>query len=335
MAAATTKAKPKATVPAKQRTSRKRIVIPTPEEQARLATVPDKARYYDPYIGRTLPGGESDFEVYEKSRYMNWNVLIEGPTGSGKTSSVYAYAAWADMRLYSVSSSVALEPTQLFGKFIPDGKGGLIWQDGPVTDIVRHGGILLINEINLIHSRVSSVLFGLLDKRRKIELPDHKGEVIEAATDGSFLLFGDMNPDYEGTQPLSKALRNRFARKLFYDYDPAVEEQLVISKSLLELAKQMRGEIVRGTYDYPCTTNMLIEFEEVLLSSNMDAAVHNFANSFPFDDRASVRGVFDTWRANLDRDYSKFLAAQSSGKVTADDDDWGIDSINFDYQGGV
>ena len=321
MTTTTTKRKPA--------TRKPRIVIPTPEEQARLASVPDKDRYYEPYVGRVLPGGETDFEVFEKSRYMNWNVLIEGPTGSGKTSAVYAYAAWADMKLYSVSSSVALEPTQLFGKYIPDGKGGLVWQDGPVTDIVRHGGVLLINEVNLIHSRVSSVLFGLLDKRRKIELPDHKGEVIEAPTDGSFLLFADMNPDYEGTQPLSKALRNRFARKLFFDYDPAVEEQLVISKALLSLAKQLRADIVKGTYDYPCSTNMLIEFEEILLTSNMDAAIYNFANSFPFDDRASVRMVFDTWRANLETDYAMYQKAQDSGNVTVDD--WGIESINFDY----
>jgi nitric oxide reductase NorQ protein len=310
-------------------TRKKRIVIPSPEEQGRLATVPSKADFFDGYFNRTIPGGESDFEAFEKARVMGHNVLIEGPTGSGKTSAVYAYAAWKGMPLYSVSSSVNTEPSQLFGKFIPDetGKGLAVWQDGPVTDIVRHGGVLLINEVNFIPERISTVLFGLLDKRKKIELQDHKGEVICAPTDGSFLLVADMNPDYEGTRPLNKAFRNRFAAKLFFDYDPVVEAQLIVSKALLKLAGQMRDSVRQGTYDTPIATNMLIEFEEYVIVSGMERAVDNFANSFPYEDRKSVQTVFETHRANLERDYASF---QANGKVEdTDDAEWGIDNIEW------
>lgn len=318
-------------VATKPATTKKRVVVP---KIKRLAEVPDKARFYDGYINRQVPGGELDFEAFEKARLMLHNVLIEGPTGSGKTHSVYAYAAWSGMPLYSVSSSINTEPSQLFGRFVPDESkpGTYRWQDGPVTDIVRHGGVLLINEVNFIPERISTVLFGLLDTRKKIELQDHMGEVIYAPTDGSFLLIADMNPDYEGTRPLNKAFRNRFASKLYFDYDPVIEAQLVISKALLNVAGKLRDQIRQGVYDTPVSTNMLVEFEEYAIASGLDRAIDNFANSFPFDDRKSVQTVFDTIRSNLAGDYSKYQAddVADPDTVQANGDDWGLDDIDWD-----
>lgn len=311
-------------------TRKKRVVVPKIE---RLAEIPDKAQFFDGYINRTVPGGDTDFEALEKARLMGHNVLIEGPTGSGKTSAVYAYAVWKKMPLYSVSSSVNTEPSQLFGRYLPDesGKSMAVWQDGPVTDIVRHGGILLINEVNFIPDRISTVLFGLLDKRKKIELQDHKGEVLYAPTDGSFLLVADMNPDYEGTRPLNKAFRNRFGRKLFFDYDPVVEAQLVISQALLKLAGQVRDSIRQGQFDTPVSTNMLVEFDEYAIASGLDCAVDNFANAFPYDDRKAIATVFDTHRSNLERDYAKFLgtATDDGDDTPATSTDWAAEEIEW------
>lgn len=314
MATATTKK-----APAKKAAPRKRIVIP--KEPARLAQVPDKARYFDPYISRILPGGETDFEAFEAARLLKHNILIEGPTGSGKTSSVYAYAAWKGMKLYSISSSVGLDPVQLFGKQMPDGKGGLEWRDGPITDIVQYGGVLLINEINHIPEKVTSILFGLLDKRRKIELTDKNYEVVEVADDDNFVLFADMNPGYEGTRPLNKALRNRFAAKLSFDYDPAIESELVVSQTLQQIASQLRVSIRQGEFDFPVTTNMLFEFEEYALGSKggIERAIDNFANAFDWDDRQAIKALFGTHRAGLDQDYATYQA------------DWKDDDLAMDW----
>lgn len=291
----------------------------TPKFGNKLASVPAK-HYLDTYINRKI-GNVRDFDAFDKALKLKHNVLIEGPTGTGKTSAIMAYAAHKQMPFYSVSSSNGTEPTQLFGKFIVDeATGGFAWQDGPVTDIVRHGGILLINEINFIPERVLSVLFGLLDKRRKIELVDHKGEVIYAPDD--FIVFADMNPGYQGTRELNHALRNRFATKLIFDYDPHIETKLVKSKALRSLAKQLRDQIAQGLYDTPVSTNMLVEFEQLVAEIDLDYAVSNFINAFDYDDRASVREVFKTWNANLDADFktSKKDDAKSSSTTKTDDD---------------
>jgi nitric oxide reductase NorQ protein len=265
----------------------------------RLASVPDIS-YFKNYISRQVVPGLSEFDIFDNALEKNHNVLIEGPTGPGKTSAALAYAAKRNMHFYAVASNIGVEPSQLFGKLIPNDDGNFAWVDGPVTDIVRYGGVLLINEVNFIPDRVATVLFGLLDKRRSVTLLDHKGEVIEAHPD--LLILADMNPEYEGTRPLNKAFRNRFAIQLWWDYDPAVEAKLVRSKELRTMAEKFRNAQKAGDYETPCSTNMLIEFETFMGDMGWAFAKMNFVNHFAQDERGAASQVIDTFRAGLERD---------------------------------
>lgn len=267
----------------------------------RLARVPEPSTTY---VSRTraLGNERSDFEVLDYAHELRHNVLIEGPTGLGKTSAVIAWAGHHRKHFYAVSSNVAIDPSQLFGKFVPDGIGGFRWQDGPVTDLVRHGGVLLINEVNFLPERISTVLFSLLDARREITLLDHSGEVITAHDD--LLIVGDLNPDYEGTRPLNKALRNRFAIQMAWDYDAEIERQLVRGTSLRDLAALLRRAQQRGEVDAPTSTGMLVEFEQVAAGLGLDAAIHNLINHFPTEEeREAVHVVILALADNLKTDY--------------------------------
>jgi len=284
----------------------------------KMAEVPDKS-YCDSYINRKI-GGHKDFDILDAALKNKRNVLIEGDTGTGKTSLALAFAAHKGMPFYSVSSSRGVDPTQLFGKYIPDGTGGFVWQDGAVTHMVRNGGVLLINEINFMPEGIASVLFGLFDKRRKIELVDHKSEVIYAHDD--LLIVADYNDGYRGTRPLNEALRNRFAIKMTFDYDQKIEAKLVKSESLRTVAAKLRDQVAAGEYDTPVSTNMLIEFEELARELDLGFAIANFVNSFQIDDRASVKEVFNTWEANLRADLDT-----DGGNTT----DWSADDVDWEY----
>lgn len=267
----------------------------------RIARVPEPSATY---VSRTraLGNHRSDFQVFDYAHAHRYNVLIEGPTGLGKTSAVIAWAGCHGKPFYAVSSNVAIDPSQLFGKFVPDGFGGFRWQDGPVTDLVRHGGVLLINEINFLPERISTVLFSLLDSRREITLLDHNGEVIIAHDD--LLIIADLNPDYEGTRPLNKALRNRFAIQMAWEYDDEVERQLVRGASLRELAGLLRRAQRDGEVDAPVSTGMLVEFEQVAVGLGLDAAVYNLLNHFPTEEeRKAVEVVIYAMANNLEADY--------------------------------
>lgn len=266
-----------------------------------LATVPPM-KLAERYVHRKVYGVE-DFKTFDKARSNGINVLIYGPTGPGKTTAVEAWAAARGLRMATVSGNASMESRQLFGGFIPDGIGGYGWIDGPVTDVVRNGGVLLLDEMNFISPKIYTTLYPLTDGRRCITLLDHMGETIVAHKD--LTIFATMNPDYVGTTPLNFAMRNRFDIQLSWDYDDAVEAKLVSSKALLLVTKQLRAEAAKGQYETPISTNMLIEVEEFIKDSDLgyEFAVENFIAHFSSEEQASVRLVFQTHEHNIKTDF--------------------------------
>lgn len=266
---------------------------------AALASVP-RIELAKRYVHRDI-WSRQDFEIFDHSRAKNINVLIYGPTGPGKTTSVEAWAAERGLRMATVSGNASMEPSQMTGKYVSDGNGSFAWIDGPVTDVVRNGGVLLLDEVNFISPKIYTVLYSLLDGRRSITLLDHHGETIEAHPD--LTIFATMNPDYIGTTPLNFAFRNRFDIQIPWDYDDKVESKLVSSKALLVVAKQLRVEANKGQYETPISTNMLQEFVNFVDALGYEFAVENFIAHFSADEAASVRLVFQTHEHNIKTDF--------------------------------
>ena len=266
-----------------------------------LATVPPM-KLAERYVHRKVYGVE-DFKAFDKARADGINVLIYGPTGPGKTTAVEAWAAARGLRMATVSGNASMESRQLFGGFIPDGNGGYGWIDGPVTDVVRNGGVLLLDEMNFISPKIYTTLYPLTDGRRSITLLDHMGETIIAHED--LTIFATMNPDYIGTTPLNFAMRNRFDIQLSWDYDDAVESKLISSKALLLVTKQLRVEAAKGQYETPISTNMLIEIEQFIKDPDLgyEFAIENFIAHFSADEQPSVRLVFQTHEHNIKTDF--------------------------------
>lgn len=270
-----------------------------PVIRASLASVP-RIELAKRYVHRDIWSRE-DFEIFDHARSKNINVLIYGPTGPGKTTSVEAWAAERNLRMATVSGNASMEPSQMTGKFVSDGNGSFAWIDGPVTDVVRNGGVLLLDEVNFISPKIYTVLYSLLDGRREITLLDHHGETIKAHSD--LTIFATMNPDYIGTTPLNFAFRNRFDIQIPWDYDDKVEAKLVSSKALLVVAKQLRVEAAKGQYETPISTNMLQEFVNFVDALGYEFAVENFIAHFSADEAASVRLVFQTHEHNIKTDF--------------------------------
>ena len=260
-----------------------------------LALIPVGVK--DLYIDRYVDGNITGFQMLDLALSMHLNVLLEGPTGSSKTTFVEAFAEHRQMPFYSLSSFNGADIGQLLGKFVMQEDGSVVWIDGPVTHIVRHGGLLLINEVNFLPERLSTVLFSLLDRRRLITLLDHKGEVVKAHP--NTMIVADMNPDYEGTRRLNKAFRNRFPIQQVWDYDPTVEAQLVTSQALLSMATSLRLQHREGKLQTPTATNMLMEFESLAKAASIDFAMSCFINHYAETERQAVQMVCTTFKDNI------------------------------------
>lgn len=266
-----------------------------------MVSVPDKA-FSKAYINRKVVGGLTDFEIMDFAMKSSKNVLIEGHAGSGKTAMVQAYASARGYRYFNVACHIGLEASHLIGRWIPTPDGHFRWQDGAVTEIVRNGGVLLFNEINFAPERFLTFIFSLLDYRREIQLMENGGEVIKAHPD--LLIVADMNPDYRGTRPLNQALADRFPERLVFPYDNAIEQKLLGSKALLDMANQLRTEFDKGTINTPISTRNLVAFADNAKALGMDFATYCYINSFEGDEeRSAVRLLLTTHRDNIASDF--------------------------------
>jgi len=373
-AAAKKPAASKKPLPKRTASTRATVKKHTPVKEAAvpdfaMAEVPDKS-ILDGYISRTVvhsakkKDNKSEFDVFDAALANMWNVLIEGPTGPGKTTAVQAWCAARGIRFASVSSNASAEPSQLFGKYIVNESNTgsqFVWQHGLVSDIFLNGGALLINEMNFLPERISTVLFGPTDSRRALTLMDHKGEVLKAhrptvlkrrgdqmipitcwcdspesddCKSKWVIIIGDMNPDYEGTRPLNKAFRNRFAVQLQFDYDSAVEKLLIKSASLRIMANDIRSD---DQYETPVATNMLIEFESQCEVLGIEFAKSNFINHFSPEERDVVKVVIEAYADNIESELSDEIEADDEDDSNADavpsvdDDAIEVDEDTFDW----
>jgi MoxR-like ATPase len=270
-----------------------------PQVQTEMASVPDKS-WAERYLNRKdiNKSGLTDYEMLDVAKANFQNVLIRGHAGSGKTMCVIAWASARDYRYYNISSNIGLEPSHLFGMWIPTENAGVFkWQDGPVTDLVRHGGVLLLNEIDFMPERITTILFGLLDDRREIQLLENGGEVIKAHPD--LIVIGDHNPNYRGSRPMNQAWKDRFAHKWDFEYDKAIEKKLIGNASLLEVAKLLRDQFERGEIDTPISTRGLEMLVRNVRNVNLDYAINTYLNGFADDEREAVKLVFDTAKAGI------------------------------------
>ncbi|WP_410493048.1 ATP-binding protein [Domibacillus sp. DTU_2020_1001157_1_SI_ALB_TIR_016] len=138
------------------------------------------------------------------------NILLKGPTGSGKTKLSESLAAFFGQPVHSINCSIDLDAEAMLGfKTIveADGKTQIDFVEGPVIQAMKKGHLLYIDEINMAKPETLPILNGVLDYRRQITNP-FTGEVVTAKP--TFSVIAAVNEGYAGTAPMNEALKNRF-----------------------------------------------------------------------------------------------------------------------------
>lgn len=159
------------------------------------------------YINRD----ETVFNDAQSLMQFNKNILLKGPTGSGKTKLAETLSETMNRPMHQINCSVDLDAESLLGfKTIQTNENGsqeIVFIDGPVIKAMKEGHILYIDEINMAKPETLPILNGVLDYRRKLTNP-FTGEVVNAAP--GFNVIAAINVGYIGTLPMNEALKNRF-----------------------------------------------------------------------------------------------------------------------------
>lgn len=141
---------------------------------------------------------------------MGKNVLLKGPTGSGKTKFAETLSHIFQHPMYSINVSVDLDAESLMGfktLAYQDEQQTIQFIPGPVTKAMKNGAFLYIDEINMARPETLPLINGVLDYRRSVTNP-LTNELIVAKK--GFNVIAAINEGYIGTVPLNEALKNRF-----------------------------------------------------------------------------------------------------------------------------
>lgn len=214
-----------------------------------------------------------------KGAEKNMPVLLVGPTGSGKTATVkwLSYKTNNSYRRVQLNGSTGVDT--FIGKWLLE-KDGTVWVDGVLTDAMRHGHWLLLDELNAALPEILFVLHSVMDDDKRLILDDKDGELVTAHPD--FRIFATMNPSegYAGTKELNRALFDRFPITINVGYpNTELEEKIIFNHSDLDFNSPKHTKLVdrmiefahisREKYDndellYPVSTRQLINWAKLI-----------------------------------------------------------------------
>jgi len=234
----------------------------------------------------------------------NLPVLIMGESGTGKTSAIRFVASQTKQGLRRVNLNGGTTADELVGRLLINDKG-TYWVDGILTEAMRNGEILVLDEINAALPEVLFVLQSILDDDGYLVLNEKDNKEI-VYKHPNFRLFATCNPpEYAGTKEMNKALLSRFAICINTEFPPEkteleiIEHHLgnAISKSelaikLVSLANQTREAKELGTSEYEINTRDILN--TLRLAQNMEpteALGLAFANKLDKEDNKAIKTI--------------------------------------------
>jgi len=184
-------------------------------------------QHLDDMIPKNTPeyidSGQHYVERIVRALYYFKQCSLIGPSGTGKTHIVYLVAELCGLPIWEVNCGLQTSSYDLIGRFIGLGKEN--WVDGLLTQWLRLGGIMYLDEANMMKQDVATRLNPVLDARGHLVLNEKDNEVIERHNYGYLII--SMNPysaEFAGTKPLNVAMRRRMAVWINFDYTSVGEK---------------------------------------------------------------------------------------------------------------
>ncbi len=189
---------------------------------ADLKQIPKVAPYYK--------ATGKEVEVFKHAYKNQLPLLIKGTTGTGKSRFVEYMAAELEKKIITISCHEETSSTDLIGRYIIKG-AETIWVDGPLTQSVKEGAIVYLDEIAEARPDVIVSIHSLTDHRRELYI-DKLGVTHKAHPD--FMLVASFNPGYQkGFKELKPSTRQRFIALSFKYPDAATEIEILVNETTI------------------------------------------------------------------------------------------------------
>ena len=225
-----------------------------------------------------LDNGEKYVERIGRALSFFRQCALIGPSGTGKTHIVYLVAELAGLPLWEINCGLQTSVFDLFGRYVGLGKEN--WIDGLITSWCRFGGILYLDEANMMKQDIATRLNPILDQRGHMVLTEKDNEIIQRHKD-AFLIIS-MNPvssEFAGTKPINAAMRRRMSVWLNFDYmsvGTKIDEKeidLVVRKAgisrqdaekIIKIGAELRKQYKSGELPYGPSVGDLLNWAKIV-----------------------------------------------------------------------
>ena len=277
--------------------------------------VPTKDSIFVPF------GSFKDVKTIIKSKQF-YPAFITGLSGNGKTFTVEQACAQLNRELIRVNITIETDEDDLIGGFrLID--GNTVWHNGPVTEALERGAVLLLDEIDLASNKIlclQSILEGngvFLKKIGKFVKPAAGFNVVATAnTKGK----GSDDGRFIGTNVLNEAFLERFPVTFEQDYPaPSVETRILgavasqlgvtdtdFCKRLVDWADIIRKTFYDGGVDEIISTRRLVHIVRAFsIFNDKMKSIQVCVNRFDDETKQSFLELYDKVDADVDLDNAE------------------------------
>ena len=232
-----------------------------PENELFATMIPKKIGFVE--------SGDREFRTLANAYKRRKHIMLEGPTGSGKTALANDFCAELNKPMIRVNCSEGMDEFQLVGHMTKNKSGEVIFVPGFIHMAMKYGITIVLDEVNSLDEAVATILHGVMDFGY-LSIPYNDNEILHAHPD--FFVIGCINPpeDYAGMKEMNQATLSRFRWIEQVGYLPEDKEVEVVmaqagvnnpmvARTLVRLANDVRASKKAGDIGWDCSTRNLID----------------------------------------------------------------------------
>lgn len=173
--------------------------------------------------------------------------LFYGESSTGKSFASRLIARDLEIPVYSYNFAAGSDESFVQGKYAPrEDEEGFTFLQNNFIKAYTEGGMFVAEELNYAYANVTGPLNSALDFLKKITLANEKQLVMHP----NFRMITCINPGYEGTQPLNRALLSR--QELVVRFEDLTDKEIVArikdrcgytNKAFVEVFANMLGKL--------------------------------------------------------------------------------------------